>query len=296
MPTLIPVQYGRLRYPDTVEPELVEVPGHFDKETLPYGLARYSLHTEYSAGPRRLTTGLLKKFHCLANSHSRNVPMLWTSSEWAVQFAQFVIELVGHQRPPEIVEVHPPFKQSCPTMKQFLDLYRVFESALRERFPDVRIVLENRSGGRGLPGRFLVSAVADILEIAETIVTAESKLTIVLDIPQVFTAERLDTVTASTEKIQELMMRLKPAMSVVTGLHLWGSTLRGGSHGADLNENFGYRQDVKTSFVRDLHHLFDDDRERYFVPEINSGRREVLESIVRDLMEGGFEFGKGQLR
>jgi len=292
MPTLIPVQYGRLKYPGTIEPELVEVPGHFDKDTLPYGLTRYSLHTEYSAGPRHLTSALLRRFDCLIKSNHRNVPMLWTSEEWAVQFAHFIIALVGNQRPPEIVEVHPPFEQSCPSMERFLELYRKFEEVLREKFPDARIVVENRCGGRGLPGKFLVSTVADTLDLARAIAEQQSTLTIVLDVPQVFTAERLDAVTASAEEIRTLMSRLRPAMPVVTGLHLWGSTLRGGSHSADLNEHFGYRQDVKSSFVRDLSSLLDDDRERYFVPEINSGRRDVLESIVRDLIQGGFRFSQ----
>jgi hypothetical protein len=55
---LIPVQYARHRYPAGIDPALLEAPAHFDVRVLKASRP-YSMHTEYSAGPRDFSSPLL---------------------------------------------------------------------------------------------------------------------------------------------------------------------------------------------------------------------------------------------
>ncbi len=289
MPVLIPVQYGRMRYPPPIRPLLVEVAGHFDKQSIPPGLSRYSLHTEYSAGSRSLSGALIRRFSTLAESQTQGVPRLWRSPEWAKQFAEFVVALTADNPPPEILEIHPPFKSDCREMDHFLDLVAEFEAALPARFSETKVVVENRHGTR-LSSRFLVSSGSDVAALARSIDERGSSLKVVVDIPQLLNCEGVDPSVAAADDIRAVLERLRPAISRVSGVHLWARSSRGGTHTGNLDEYFDGRTAVKKAFLYDLSHLLDDGLDRYFVPEVNYGKPEVLEPMIRDLVEAGFGF------
>ncbi|MGI6667594.1 MAG: hypothetical protein ACOX5Q_09165 [Bacillota bacterium] len=289
MPVLIPVQYGRMRYPNPIHPHLVEVPGHFDKEAIPTGLQRYSLHTEYSAGERAWSGNLIKRFATLLRSQTRGIPRLWTSSLWAREFAEFVSALVADNAAPDFCEIHPPFRKDCTDMDRFLDLVFEFQSALPARLSNMKVGVENRHGTR-LANRFLVSTADDVVGLGRSIGRTGSTLMMVLDVPQLLHGEGIDPARASADEIAGVLDSLRPVVDKVAGIHLWARSRRGGTHVADLDEYFGGRTTVKEAFFRTLARLLDDGHHRYFVPEVNYGKSDAIEPMVRDLQAVGFEF------
>lgn len=289
VPVLIPVQYGRMRYPTPIYPHLVEVPGHFDKDEIPSGLRRYSLHTEYSAGARKWSGNLIGRFPTLARSQTDGIPRLWTSQTWAKEFAEFVTALVADNPVPEFCEIHPPFRKDCTDMDRFVNRVYEFQSALPERFSNMKIGVENRHGTR-LSSRFLVSAADDVLRLGRSIEKTGSGLMMILDIPQLLHGEGLDPGRASASVIAGVLDSLEPIVDKIAGIHLWARSRRGGTHVANLDEYFGKRMEVKDTFFRTLARLLDDGRPRYFVPEVNYGKLDAIEPMVRDLQAVGFEF------
>lgn len=57
---------------------------------------------------RKLNSPLLEKYQELKNSHKNNIPQLWKNKKWAIEFAYFIIDLIGDNEDPEIIEIHPP--------------------------------------------------------------------------------------------------------------------------------------------------------------------------------------------
>ncbi len=289
MPVLIPVQYGRMKYPDPIRPPLIEVPGHFDKDGLPSGLERYSLHTEYSAGKRKWNGNLIKRFPTLSGSQTDGIPRLWTSKTWAREFAQFVTELVGKNTVPEFCEIHPPLRADCSNMDAFLNLVFEFHSSLPPKFKAMKIGVENRHGTM-LGKRFLVATANDLVSLGRSIEKAGSSLKIVLDVPQLLHGEGINPAFAAATELCSILDSLEPVADKIAGVHLWARSKRGGTHTSNMDEYFGQREAVKEAFFRTLASLLDDGLPRYFVPEVNSGKPEAIEPMVRDLQASGFEF------
>lgn len=284
-PLLIPVRYGRLSYPDGIRPVLQEVPAHFDIAGLDVA-GPYSLHTEYSAGDREMDSPALMGLDTIRSSVRRGLPLLWQSVEWAREFAAFVVALVGANPAPTVIEVHPPFRSSCPTNDAFLDRYEVFEGAILAAFPEAEIVIENRHGSRN-GGRFLVSTAEDLVALGEEIAIRGLRLGIALDVPQVMNAD-LGRPPYRYGDLSDLVGRLRPVSQGIETIHLWG---RKGisAHVGDLDDLVGGDAEVKAELLSALHDLLADGRPRYLVPEVNSSEAH-LHAIVRDLVEAGFEF------
>lgn len=129
MTTFIPVDYHGKSYPPGIKCEVLEIAGHFDKTSIAFA-DRYSLHTEYSFTKRNMASNLMSKYPVLKGSEYRGIPRLWYSDGWAAEFGEFVIDIVDDRPDPEIIEVHPPFKDYCPTAACFLDRYAIFEDII----------------------------------------------------------------------------------------------------------------------------------------------------------------------
>jgi hypothetical protein len=104
---LIPIKYHSKSYPHHIKPEIDEVAGHFDVNKISVS-RKFSLHTEYSYGARKLNSELLKNFQLIRESNKKGVPQLWFSVEWAIEFAKFIKSLCK-KHSPQIIEIHPPF-------------------------------------------------------------------------------------------------------------------------------------------------------------------------------------------
>lgn len=287
MGCLIPIQYHKCRYPDDIKPMIKEVAGHFDVKKINVD-GDYSLHTEYSFTKRKLDSDIIKKYECIAKANQSGIPKLWYSKEWSLEFVDFLKDITQDQKVPKIIEIHPPFSDYS-NIKSFIDLYQDFEQKLKEFFPDVIILIENRCGTRYSGGNFIVSNIEQLRELTNEIEKQNIKLKITLDIPQLFTAHKISRV----DLMYDLFKGLNSIRHYIFGIHLWGKRKNNRgvriAHIGDLNSFFSDDKAFKKEFLECMYDVFNDRINRFFVPEVNS-KSEDLHSIVNDLKKTGFRF------
>lgn len=278
---LIPIEYNNIPYPSQIECNIKEIAGHLDKSEICVSGA-YSLHTEYSFGKRKFNSPLLINKNSIVNAHKNGVPQLWKSDLWAEDFANFVLDLTKNS-PPHIIEIHPPFSDYC-DIDSFVNRYLIFEKIIHDSCPKSIIVIENRAGSRYRGGKFILSTANDIAQFITLLKEHCVNLGVVIDFPQLLTAERLDTLNMDFEKLSYCFELLKPHISHIKGIHMWGkkksTSGRWVSHCGNLN-TFFLNDETKSTFVNMIKNLFNDNNYRFFVPEVNSLQEDLL-SIVGD--------------
>lgn len=184
MPTLIPIKYHNRNYPADIQADIYELPCHMDVVSIPR-TPFYSLHTEYSSAKRALDSYIIQKFPAIQGANVNGVPQLWSNESWADQFAGFIRTLIGDHRPPLFIEIHPPFRDYCPTVEQFCNVYGLFEARIASIYPETQILIKNRFGTRYRMGKFLTSSYLDVIELTRHLESTKLRLGIVLDVPQV---------------------------------------------------------------------------------------------------------------
>lgn len=278
------IEYNGVAYPEGYSAEIHEVAGHLDKDTIE-AIERYSLHTEYSYGKRKFETLRLTAFPILCEANRDGVPQLWKSNEWAEEFADFIIGLTQDHKSPEIIEIHPPFDDYC-SLDEFSERYCIFEQKIHAVYPDTTIVIENRSGAVYRGGKFLVGKAKEIAVLCELIRQNSLNLGVVLDYPQLLTAEGIDTLKFKAEKYQSAIDALIPYRALIKGIHIWGkkrsATGRWVAHAGNLDTYFGDNQEVKALFISGIEQICNDGVKRFLVPEVNSGEAD-LDAIMNDL-------------
>ncbi len=289
---LIPITYHSKKYPNNVISNIDEIAGNFDKESIS-PKRKYSLHTEYSHMKRKLDNKLINKYFEIKTAEKNNIPQLWKSKKWAKEFANFIIELVGNNIPPEIIEIHPPFNDYCKDLSIFFDIYEDFEKIILKEFPKVNIFIENRCGTFYKGGKFLISNNKSIIRFLQELQNRNIKLKLVLDYPQVFSAEAIKMDDIKLQKIINFNNNISPYISCVGGFHLWGKRKsqmgRWTSHTGDLNTFFSNNNLLKDQFINSVINTFNDNVVRFFVPEVNS-KEEDLQSIISDLLKHDIKF------
>ena len=284
---LIPITYHSKKYPKNVISNIDEIAGNFDKSSIS-PTRKYSLHTEYSHMKRVLDNPLINKYPKLKNSHKDNVPELWKDKKWAEEFASFIIELIGNNNPPEIIEVHPPFNNYCNDLDTFFDIYTVFEKIILKHYPDINIFIENRCGTFYRGGKFLISNGKSVISFLDELSKRNLRLKLVLDYPQIFSAETIKMDNINLKKILEFNKNINKYINYIGGFHLWGKRKsekgRWTPHTGDLNTFFSNNEELKKEFITSICETFNDNKKRYFVPEVNSSE-EDLQSIVNDLLK-----------
>lgn len=280
------IKYHGKEYPTDVPLRIEEIAAHFDITRIRAKLKK-SLHTEYSYGKRKWDSALVQKFPELVAAQKESVPQLWKNERWAEQFADFIFELNGSGIAPKAIEIHPPFSDYT-DISGFVKSYAAFETKIKERFPDVDILVENRCGSVYHGGKFVISKVKDIDALCEAIEKAGAQLKVAYDVPQIYTAHNAKT----EDEYIRLLEESKRLRSLIGGVHLWGkstsSTGRKVSHCGDLNSYFG-DQTIKEHFLQAFKDCFDDGVARKMVLEVNSGNAD-LKSIVTDLRSVGICF------
>jgi len=304
MVRLIPMIYRNTSYPSGIRPRIREIPAHFDKEPPSFISLDYSLHTEYAYHPRKFNSPACQNLTHIINARDKNgIPRLWFNRQWTNEFVRFIRNFVGVQRPPKIIEIHPPFDDYM-NIHGFIDLYKHFENQIKSIYPNVEILIENRYGSQYSGGEFIVSKVDDLKTLVDLIKRHGLELRIALDIPQLFSAHGLSIGRFSTYKIKSIFRQLYAIREYIMSIHLWGKCLgrnnRIVSHVGTFDSYFGGLKCqsigtnpptgnmIKRVFLEELYNLFDDGKERYFLPEVNN--RSHLRSIVLDLINAGFKF------
>jgi hypothetical protein len=289
MSFLMPVNYHNKEYPDGIKPKIREVAAHFDVDTI-NKYSAFSMHTEYSFMGRKFNTCLIQKYNTIIKSNKKNVPQLWYSKEWSLEFFEFIKDLTEGSVNLKIVEIHPPFSDYSSTDK-FLENFKYFEEKMQKYYPGVKILIENRSGTRYSGGKFIISDISQITDLSKRMDGLNSNLKITLDIPQLFTTHKISK--RNIKIMPQLFEEIKSIRHNIAGIHLWGKRIsakgRRVAHVGDLNSYFLEDTEVKKMFLNEMHNTFNDDIKRYFVPEVNSSS-EDLKSIVNDLKNAGFVF------
>lgn len=316
---LVPVQYHGLPFPKNIQPDVVEVSAHFDKQSLQNDIkrySRYSLHTEYSATKRKFSHPALVQYPELANAQENDVPLLWFNEQWAIEFAHFLFDFVNEGPPPDFIEIHPPFNHYC-DIEQFLTRVSVFAKLIKARWGNTLLLLENRNGCRPLQNRrFLIKTAEDMELLSRYIDSRQLDLRFTLDIPQLLRAHEL-----SRKKVTELSRVLNLIQGIrqnIYGIHLWGTrrVRRKGTeieddarsinkdnlnsfstytHEGDLTSFFGGDIDFKNDFLKRISEVFSDTQQRLLVLEINQfkdkrQRQVILNSILNDLDNAGAQY------
>lgn len=89
-------------------------------------------------------------------------------------------------------------------MDSFLNAYHCFEQRILEEFPDVAIMIENRSGTVYSGGKFILSRIEDLYLLCDRISKNNFSLRLALDIPQLYTAhdaEELDEIVGLLHEV-----------------------------------------------------------------------------------------------
>ena len=252
---LIPITYHSKKYPVGVISNIDEIAGNFDKDSI-NPQRKYSLHTEYSHMKRKLDSKLINKYPELKSSERDNVPQLWKNKKWAKEFANFIIELIGNNISPEIIEIHPPFNDYCDSFSDFFDIYGEFEKIILKKFPDVKIFIENRCGTFYRGGKFIISNGKSIIQFLQELKDRNLSLKLVLDYPQVFSAESIKMDNIELKKIIDFNNNIKEYISYIGGFHLWGKrksqTGRWTSHIGNLNTFFSNNDLLKDEFIKTI--------------------------------------------
>ena len=278
------VVYNNVPYPDGYSAEIKEIAAHFDKSELEIA-DQYSLHTEYSYGKRKFDSALWAVFSEIAASHKDGIPQLWKSDKWAFEFAEFILILTKDRNPPAVIEIHPPFNDYC-TFDDFAERYCIFEKRIHSVYPETVIVIENRAGTIYRGGRFLVGKASEIADLCERIKQNSLNLGIVLDFPQLLTAENIDPLKFKAEKYQEAINTILPYRDLIKGIHLWGkkksATGRWVAHAGNLNTYFDCNNETKEVFLSGISQICNDETVRFLVPEVNTGPDDLAD-IIHDL-------------
>ena len=291
---LIPITYHSKKYPESVISNIDEIAGNFDKVNIS-PTRSYSLHTEYSHMKRKLDNPLINKYPTLKKSHKENIPQLWKDEFWAEEFADYLIELIGDNIAPEVIEIHPPFSDYCFDFCTFFSRYIIFEKKILKKYPEVKIFIENRCGTFYKGGKFIISNCKSVVNFLNELRQRNLRLKLVLDYPQLFSAESIKMDNINLNKILNFNFHINEYIDYIGGFHLWGKRKsekgRWTPHTGDLNTFFSNDELLKSNFVFSITKTFNDDKPRYFVPEVNSSEKD-LQSIVCDLLKFDVVFSK----
>lgn len=284
---LIPVKYHNKNYPDSVIPLLDELAGNLDSKQI-FTCNPYSLHTEYSYMKRNLNSDLLSDLDELKISNKNGIPQLWKNIKWSEQYALFIERLIENSISPEVIEIHPPFKEYCNDIESFWERYIIFYNIISKKYPMTKIIIENRCGTMYTGSTFLFSTCNDMLKLCQFLSNGHNELGVIIDYPQLFSAEKIKMDNVKLDKILKFNESIKPYINVVDSIHLWGKRKskklnRWSPHSGDLNTFFSNDQEKKHIFLDSIKNTYNDEKERYFVPEVNTSEDD-LTSIVNDLL------------
>lgn len=278
------IEYNGVPYPEGFTSNIKEIAAHLDKNEIETA-EQYSLHTEYSYGKRNFDSALISTFEELQSAQKDGVPQLWKTEKWAEQFAEFIFALTADKNTPSVIEIHPPFNDYC-NIDLFLERFKVFEKKIHEAYPETIIVVENRAGAIYRGGRFVVSKAKEIAELCKKIKDNKVNLGVVLDFPQLLTAEHIDTLNFNKDKYFSAIDVISGHRDVIKGIHIWGKKKsesgRWVAHAGNLDTYFNSNLDYKSKFVEGIARVCNDDFQRFLVPEVNTGAND-LACIVKDI-------------
>jgi len=285
MADLIPIRYKKLVYFDYIERlvKVEEIPAHFGVNRNDFRPTMdYSMHTDPALKERNPNGHIFSR---LTELTKPGTCFLWHSDNWVGQFFEFLVWLVGDNKPPRIIEIHPPYgKEHCKTLDAFIERYSNFEKLVNFKWPGTIIAIENRNYPRKYSSVIQASNMDDLIESA---LDGGCNLKVMLDIPQLIT-ELKNAGKLNKDGLSSAFRGLEKCKHHIIGIHLSGK-----SHNGTLDTLFEKNSVVdKDAMLKLLAAFLDDGKPRYLIPEVNSGKGD-FDSIINDLMKHGFKFIDG---
>jgi hypothetical protein len=140
-----------------------------------------------------------------------------------------------------------------------------------------------------------------VLDFAYILSNSNSGLKIVIDYPQLFSAVYISTNIKKKKELQhkrimideEILEKIisfnneiREYKEIIGGFHMWGKSKDENgnwtSHSGNFNDFFSKKDELKQKFLESVSSTFNDGIERYFVPEVNSGDKDLF-SIIDDM-------------
>ena len=172
----------------------------------------------------------------------------------------------------------------------------LFYDKFKKRYHTTTFLIENRYGTMYKGGKFLLSTSYDVLEFCKVLSNSTVDLKIVLDYPQIFSANQINLDTLGENELKRIIdfnNTLKSYKDKIGGFHMWGKQKSDKgkwiAHKGNFDTFFGNNRELKHKYLESVFSTFNDGIARYFVPEVNSGEKD-LHSIVNDLEQEGFIF------
>lgn len=245
------------------------VPVHLPADVLPGGLAEFSGHldaappapagdyvlrAETGAEPRACVSPLLKGLNLLRESRTGGVPRLWLGSAWTREFYLHLHRLIRGLPAPRYIVLSPPRIADCPTLVEFLALYRPLEAELARRRPGIRLLLENRCVETPDEPQFLVARIQDLVGLARAVDGQGLTLALALNLPQLFRAH-FGEKPPTARQVEEVLTSLRACAPAVAALRPL----------ADPDALFGSAELTRAALVR-LREILSDGRRRHLLP------------------------------
>ena len=132
----------------------------------------------------------------------------------------------------------------------------------------------------------MIGKAKEIVELCQKIKDKDINLGVVLDFPQLLTAEGMDTLKFNVDKYLSLVDNISKHREVIKGIHIWGkkksASGRWVAHAGNLDTYFGENAIYKSAFIEGILKVCNDDMIRFLVPEVNTGA-EDLSRIIEDI-------------
>jgi hypothetical protein len=223
---LIPIKYHDLNYPFPIKSNICEVPGNFDIDSISVDMP-YSLHTEYSYGVRKFNSKIFKNLGGITSAQldklnlPDGIPQLWRDVDWAKDFFKFILKLTKN-KPPKLLEIHPPYNYYCSSFKDFMKVFMIFYDKIKSKYSSLIIHIENRFGTEKKGCRFLLQYCSDFIKFFNLLRDySVIDFKIVLDYPQLIGAEtkmdfsKFNKITRFNENIKKKLYRFNRWFSYV---------------------------------------------------------------------------------
>ncbi len=249
MSLLVPVHLPA----DVLPGSLAEFPGHLDAPR-PAPRGGYVLRAETGAGPRACVSPLLKGLNVLRECRQGGVPRLWLQPAWTREFYLHLHRLLRGLPAPRCILLSPPRIADCPTLVEFLTLYRPLEAELARRKPGVRLLLENRAAQTPDEPQSLVARIQDLVALVRAAEAQGLTLGLALNLPQLFHAHFGDG-PPTARQVEEVLTSLRACAPAVAALRPL----------ADPDALFGSPELTRAALVR-LREILSDGRRRYLLP------------------------------
>ena len=112
-----------------------------------------------------------------------------------------------------------------------------------------------------------------------------TKLGVVLDFPQLLTAEKINTEAFDCDTYFKAIDTIYPYQKAIKGIHVWGKKKNAKghwvAHSGTLDTYITDPED-KNAFLKGIYKICSGNQKRFFVPEVNSNTSD-LEAIVNDI-------------